>query len=238
MQRFKIFCKRTKMTLGIIGALPEEIAPLLAHYKEYETIEFGGNTFYKIQLAGKTAIIARSRIGKVHSALTASSMVLHFGCEKIVFNGIAGAINPAYKVGDLLFASKLCQHDVDLTIFGYPYGFIPESETFTKSDSALNEIVKQVANELGFPIYEGIIASGDQFVNQRDKKQWIRETFQADAVEMEGASVAVVCANLKVPFCILRTISDSVNDEELKEYNEEESGKRNVAFVIKMIEKI
>lgn len=238
MQRFKIFCKRIKMTLGIIGALPAEIAPLLAHYKDYETIEFGGNTFYKVKLANKTAIIAKSRIGKVHSALTASSMILHFGCEKIVFNGIAGALNPTYRVGDLLFASKLCQHDVNLSVFGYPYGFIPESETFASSDSALNAVAKQVAKELGICIYEGIIASGDQFINHKDKKQWIRETFKADAVEMEGASVAVVCENLNVPFCVIRTISDSVNDEHLEEYNEEESGKRNVAFIIKMVEKI
>ncbi len=221
-----------------MGALGEEIAPLLAHYKDYEIVEFGGNTFYKVKLANKIVMIAKSRIGKVHSALTASSMILHFGCEKIIFNGIAGAINPAYKVGDLLFAKELCQHDVNLTIFGYSYGFIPESEIFAKSDSALNEIAKQVASELGFHIYEGIIASGDQFINQKDKKQWIRETFKADAVEMEGASVAVVCENLNVPFCVIRTISDSVNDEDLEEYNEEESGKRNVAFIIKMIEKI
>lgn len=238
MQRFKIFYKRIKMTFGIIGALPEEIAPVLAHYKDYETLEFGGNTFYKIKVGNKTAMLACSRIGKVHAALTASTMILHFGCEKIIFNGIAGAINSSYKVGDLLFASKLCQHDVDLTIFDYPYGFVPGSETFVKSDSTLNAIAKEVASELGFQIYEGIVASGDQFVNQKDKKQWIRETFQADAVEMEGASVAVVCENLKVPFCILRTISDSVNDEKLEEYNEEESGKRNIAFVIQMIEKI
>lgn len=105
------------MTFGIIGALPEEIAPVLAHYKDYETLEFGGNTFYKIKAGNKTAMLACSRIGKVHAALTASTMILHFGCEKIIFNGIAGAINPSYKVGDLLFASKLCQHDVDLTIF-------------------------------------------------------------------------------------------------------------------------
>lgn len=70
------------MTFGIIGALPEEIAPVLAHYKDYETLEFGGNTFYKIKAGNKTAMLACSRIGKVHAALTASTMILHFGCEK------------------------------------------------------------------------------------------------------------------------------------------------------------
>ncbi|MCI5969009.1 5'-methylthioadenosine/adenosylhomocysteine nucleosidase [Helicobacter sp.] len=228
------------MIIGIIGAMREEITPLLEHYKEYEEVVFGGNTFYKVALGSKTLIIACSRIGKVHSALTASTMILHFGCEKIIFNGVAGGINPNYKIGDLVLASKLCQHDVDITIFGHPFGYFSEGKVFTESDSVLNGIAKAVAKESGIHLYEGVIATGDQFISSKEKKEWIKKEFNADAIEMEGASVAVVCDNLNTPICVIRAISDNAGDEALVSYEEflESSARVSASLVIKMIEKL
>ncbi|MBX7491196.1 5'-methylthioadenosine/adenosylhomocysteine nucleosidase [Helicobacter turcicus] len=228
------------MTIGIIGAMREEITPLLEHYKKHEAIAFGGNTFYKVTLGNKTLIIACSRIGKVHSALTASTMVLNFGCEKIIFNGVAGGINPSYKIGDLVLASKLCQHDVDITAFGHPYGYFSESKIFTESDCVLNGIAKAIAKENGINLHEGVVATGDQFVHSKERKEWIKKEFNADAIEMEGASVAVVCDNLNVPICVIRAISDNAGDEALVSYEEflESSARVSALLVIKMIEKL
>ncbi|WP_299549573.1 5'-methylthioadenosine/adenosylhomocysteine nucleosidase [uncultured Helicobacter sp.] len=228
------------MIIGIIGAMREEITPLLEHYKEYETIAFGGNTFYRVILGDKTLIISCSRIGKVHSALTASTMILHFGCEKIIFNGVAGGINPSYKIGDLVLASKLCQHDVDITIFGHPFGYFSEGKIFTESDFALNEIAKIAAQESNIKLHEGVIATGDQFISSKERKEWIKKEFNADAIEMEGASVAVVCDNLNTPICVIRAISDNAGDEALVSYEEflESSARISASLVIKMIEKL
>ncbi|WDL74991.1 5'-methylthioadenosine/adenosylhomocysteine nucleosidase [Helicobacter winghamensis] len=228
------------MVIGIIGAMCEEITPLLEHYKDYETLVFGGNTFYKVALGSKMLIIACSRIGKVHSALTASTMILHFGCERIIFNGVAGGINPSYKIGDLVLASKLCQHDVDITIFGHPFGYFSEGKVFTESDSVLNGLAKAVAKENGINLYEGIIATGDQFIGSKERKEWIKKEFNADAIEMEGASVAVVCDNLNTPLCVIRAISDNAGDEALVSYEEflESSARVSASLVIKMIEKL
>ena len=105
------------MTIGILGAMQEEISPLLEYYKTYETIAFGGNTFYKVSLPNKTLIIACSRIGKVHSSLSAATMILHFGCEKMIFNGVAGGINPNYKIGGLGIGGRLSKIDGQISLF-------------------------------------------------------------------------------------------------------------------------
>ena len=194
-----------------MGAMPEEIEPLLAAIGEYETIHFADNKYYTCSYNNLELVIAYSKIGKVFSSLTASTMIQKFGVEKLLFSGVAGAISPELKVGDLLVASKLSQHDLDITAFGHPYGFVPEGSVYVEADPALIAISQEVSNELGRELREGIIATGDQFVADEARKNWIGETFKADALEMEGGSVAVVCKALGVDFLILRAISDAAD---------------------------
>lgn len=226
------------MTIGIIGAMREEIEPLINIYKNYESIEIGGNTFYKINYKDSVIIIAYSRIGKVHSAITACSMIIKFGVECIIFSGVAGALSGELKVGDLILATKLCQHDVDITAFGHPLGFIPEGKLFYESDSNLRKKAKEIAKTLNLNIKEGVIASGDQFIANKDIKERIVKEFGAIAVEMEGASVACVCDNFKIPFCIFRSISDSADGKANVSFDEflESSAKISANFVTKLID--
>ena len=227
------------MIVGIIGAMNEEIQPFLKLFDTHEKIEFGKNVYYRISYNNTEIYLAYSKIGKVHAAITASSMILQFKCEKIIDSGVAGGLQ-GLKVGDLLLATKLCQHDVDISAFGHPLGFIPESQVFIESDSSLNAIAKEVAKDSGIHLYEGVVASGDQFIHSIEKKQWILKHFNAIAVEMEGASVAVACDCLGVPFCILRSISDSADGEADVSFDEflESSAKISAQFVKKMIDKI
>lgn len=226
------------MKIGIIGAMREEITPLLEIFGKYEEFALGGNRFYCISYRDSQIFIAYSKIGKVHSALTASSMILHFGCEKIIFSGVAGGLRSDLKVGDLMIATKLCQHDVDITAFGHPLGFIPESKVYIESDPTLNDIARSVAKKHDTSLKEGIIASGDQFIASSEKKQWLIENFSADAVEMEGASVAVVCDLLKVPFCIFRSISDSADGQADISFDEflDSSARVSANFVKNMVD--
>lgn len=228
------------MKIAILGAMREEITPFLKKFPNHTQEEVGGNVFYKIPYNGHELILAYSKIGKVHSALSASTMILKFGCERLIFSGVAGGLNPKLKVGDLIIASKLCQYDVDITAFGHPLGFIPESSLYIDSDSALNGIAKEVAKEKGIHLMEGVIASGDSFIASSEKKKWLIENFQADAVEMEGASVANVCHLLKVPFCILRSISDSADGEADVSFDEflEHSAQVSADFVEAMLGKM
>lgn len=228
------------MKVGIIGAMREEITPLLEIFGKYDEVVLGGNIFYHIFYRNLEIYVAYSKIGKVHSALTAASMILHFGCEKIIFSGVAGGLRADLKVGDLLIATKLCQHDVDITAFGHPLGFIPESKIFIESDPKLNSIARAVAKKCNTTLKEGVIVSGDQFICDNVKKHWLIENFCADAVEMEGASVAVVCDLLKVPFCIFRSISDSADGQADVSFDEflDASARISADFVKNMIDSL
>ncbi|PAF51396.1 5'-methylthioadenosine/S-adenosylhomocysteine nucleosidase [Helicobacter sp. 13S00401-1] len=226
------------MTIGILGAMQEEIEPLLNYFKDYKTIEVGKQNFYQVNYKNHTLYIAYSRIGKVHAALSASVLTLKFDCEKVIFSGVAGGLASDLKVGDLLLGSKTCQYDVDISAFGHPLGFIPESKVYMESDASLNALARKVAKSMNIDLKEGIIASGDSFVASAEKKEWIKDTFKASVVEMEGASVAVVCDSLNVPFCILRSISDSADGSADVSFDEflESSAKVSANFVIKMLD--
>ena len=223
-----------------MGAMPEEIAPILEKIGTYKTTEYAGNRYYEATYNGVDLVIAYSKIGKVFSTLTAATMIEYFGAKMLLFSGVAGAISNELKVGDLIVATKLSQHDLDITAFGHPFGYVPEGAVFVESDKTLIELSKNVAAEMGLHVKEGIIATGDQFVANEERKNWIGTTFNADALEMEGASVAVVCDALHVPFFILRAISDAADMDASFSFDAflESSAKTSAEFVMKMVEKL
>ena len=223
-----------------MGAMPEEITPILKIVGEYKTTEYANNTYYEASYKGCELVIAHSKIGKVFSTLTATSMIQHFGCTKLLFSGVAGGINPSLKIGDLIVATKLSQHDLDITAFGHPMGFVPGGSVFIETDKELINVAKDVAKELGKTVQEGIIATGDQFVHDSKVKDAIVKNFNADALEMEGGSVAVVCDALHVPFFILRAISDTADTDASFSFDEfmESSAIISAEFIMKMVDKI
>lgn len=227
------------MRIAVLSAMREELTPFLKKFPNYTQEEVGGNVFYKVAYGENELILAYSKIGKVHSALSASTMILKFGCEKLIFSGVAGGLSSELKVGDLIVATKLCQYDVDITAFGHPLGFIPESSVYIEADPHLLKVASEVAKEKGIKLEEGIIASGDSFIASSEKKKWLIENFQADAVEMEGASVANVCHLLAVPFCILRSISDGADGEADVSFDEflEKAAQVSADFVEAMLDK-
>jgi len=229
------------MRIGIMGAMREEIEPILELVDEVKgEIDYANNKYYKVVYNNQELIIAYSKIGKVNSALTAATMIEKFEIDVMLFSGVAGAINENLKIGDLIIATKLCQHDLDITAFGHPYGYVPESKVFVESDERLNKVAKKVAKKLDIKLLEGIIATGDQFIANPERKEWIRKTFNADALEMEGASVGFVCDALGVPFFILRAISDSADMDAGFDFDKflEGSAKNSAKFLMKMVEEL
>ncbi|MBR2156712.1 MAG: 5'-methylthioadenosine/adenosylhomocysteine nucleosidase [Campylobacter sp.] len=227
------------MKIAILGAMPEEIEPLLKELNP-KKIEFANNKFYFANFANHELIIAYSKIGKVNSALTATLMIEKFGAQKLLFTGVAGALKNGFKIGDLLYATKVVQHDLDITAFGHPYGFVPESPIFVETDENLNKIAVGVAANLGINLKNGIVASGDQFVCDEERKSWIERTFDASAVEMEGASVAQVCHALHTPFFMLRAISDEAGSKAEFDFDEfmVKSAEISAKFALKMVENL
>lgn len=228
------------MKIAIMGAMREEIDPILETVGEYTTTEYAGNRFYECRYGDHELVIAYSKIGKVFSAITASVMCERYGAQVLLFSGVAGGISPDLKIGDLVMASALCQHDVDITAFGHPFGFIPEGSVMIESAPELRSLASEVAVDLGIELYEGIIATGDQFVASAERKAWIDTTFGADALEMEGASVACVCSNFGVPFFILRSISDSADGDAGMDFDMflKSSAQVSARFILEMVKRL
>lgn len=227
------------MKIAILGAMSEEIELLLARL-EHTQVEYVKNKFYHANYKNHELIIAYSKIGKVNSALTSSIMIEKFGAEILLFTGVAGAISDGFKIADMAYATRVCQHDLDISAFGHPFGYVPGNEIYVSTDANLNTIATQVATQNGVTLKPATIASGDQFICDEDKKRWINKTFGADVVEMEGASVGVVCDALGVPFFILRAISDEAGKKAEFDFDEFLIKTANLSadFILKMIEKI
>ena len=226
--------------LAIMGAMEEEIEPLLAHFDNVNVVEFANNKYYEVNYKGLDIVVAYSKIGKVFASLTATTMIQKFACDTLLFSGVAGGINPELKIGDLIIADKLCQHDLDITAFGHPNGFVPGGKVFVETTESLRNIAKKVASENNLKVIEGTIATGDQFVHSTERKDFIQSTFNADALEMEGASVAVVCDALNVPFFILRAISDTADMDAGFDFDEflKSSAKNSADYLIKIVNEL
>ncbi|MEA3354277.1 MAG: 5'-methylthioadenosine/adenosylhomocysteine nucleosidase [Campylobacterota bacterium] len=226
--------------LAIMGAMEEEITPLLEYFTDVKKTDYADNTYYEAKLDDLDVVIAYSKIGKVFSTLTASTMIQKFGCDTLLFSGVAGGINPELKIGDLIVANKLSQHDLDITAFGHPHGYVPGGNVYVNTDETLKNVALEVARENDIKIIEGIIATGDQFVADEARKEFIEKTFDADALEMEGASVAVVCDALDVPCLVLRAISDTADMDAGFNFDEflESSAKSSAEFLMKIVAKL
>lgn len=227
------------MKIAILGAMPEEIEPFLDEF-ECEKIDYANNSFYFTKFKNHELIIAYSKIGKVNSTLSATIMIEKFKAQILLFTGVAGALKEGLKIGDILYATSVVQHDLDITAFGHPYGFVPGSPIFVETDKKLNEIALKTAKNLGLNITPGIIASGDQFINSNEKKEWIKTTFNASAAEMEGASVGQVCHALNVGYFLMRSISDEACESAEFDFDDfmVESAKKSAEFMLKMIENL
>lgn len=225
------------LKIAILGAMSEEIEPLLKKL-DFKRQIHANNAFYLATYGKHELIISHSKIGKVNAALIAAVLCEHYKAQMILFSGVAGSLNEHLDIGDLLIAKALLQHDLDITAFGHPLGFVPGNEIFIKTNPELNELAKLVAKQLNIKLLEGIIATGDQFICDEKQKAKIRQVFNADACEMEGAAVAFVAQALDIPCLILRSISDKAGEQAELDFDRflEDSSKRSAEFILKICE--
>ncbi len=201
--------------IGIIGAMPVEIEALVGQMTERREEKLGTDTFVSGRLFGREAVLAVCGCGKVNAALCAQQMILRYQPEWVLNIGVAGGSDPRLRIGDMVIATAAVQHDMDTTPMGDPIGYVSKIGLVEfPCDPALRERLRRAAEALpGARVYEGVIATGDQFVNQPAVTARIRESFGAMAVEMEGAAVVHACYTHGVPCGILRSISDGANDD-------------------------
>ena len=135
----------------------------------------------------------------------------------MITTGVAGSLNAQLDIGDILISKDALHHDMDVTIFGYQLGEIPQMGLREfPADEKMIELAKASCKKVNPDIHAvvGRVVSGDQFISSHEVKNKLITTFQGDCAEMEGASVAHGAYLNHIPYIILRAISDCADDSE------------------------
>ena len=209
------------MIIGIIGAMEEEVALLKEAMNIEETVDYASMSFCKGELCGRDVVVVKSGIGKVNAAICAQILVDKFQAGVILNTGVAGSLDAAIDIGDMVISTDLVEHDMDASIFGDPIGQVPRMDTFSfPADPVLVEKAAAANREVNPEIktFTGRIVSGDQFVSSAAVKDRLVDLFQAKCTEMEGAAIAHAAYLNKVSCVIIRAISDKADNSATMDY--------------------
>lgn len=194
--------------------MQEEMEAIKSIMEEIEEVRIYELTFFTGKINQKECVLVECGVGKVNSSRTTQILIDKFEIEYIINVGSAATANDELEIGDIVIGKTLVQHDFDITAFGHKKGYISNVGENIQSDSKLIEKFKTTINNMENKEYKikiGTIASGDIFCTEVSMKKKINSKFDADAIEMEGAAIAQVCYLDKIPFIIVRSISDNPN---------------------------
>lgn len=225
--------------IGIIGAMEEEVAALKEAMDIQEIHEQASMTFCKGVLCGKDVVVVRSGIGKVNAGICAQILADKFQVDILINTGIAGSLDAAIDIGDMVISTDAVHHDMDATIFGDPAGQVPRMDTLTfPADERLVEKAKE-ANAKANPdihTFTGRVASGDQFISSKEAKEKIINNFHALCTEMEGAGIAHAAYLNKISYVIIRAISDKADNSATVDYPEFE--KQAIVHSVRLVKEL
>jgi adenosylhomocysteine nucleosidase len=216
---------------AILGAFEQEIILLEDELTDVQEQIIEGIRFVSGKLSGKRIVIAFTGIGKVNAAMTTTLLIEHFKPGKVIFTGIAGAVNQQLQPGDIVIAEKTAHHDMGTL---WPEGLFHkgvknrlngrENPVFFDGDEQLLNLAERAAQQVEFSsiriisgqrspkVVKGVVVTGDSFIASADKSTELRKKLNADAVEMEGAAVAQLCFQRGIGFLVIRSISDNADE--------------------------
>lgn len=205
--------------IGIIGAMQIEIEGLKAEMTEITEEVISGVTYTKGKLAGKEVVCAVCGVGKVFAAIAAQTIILRYAPRALLNTGVAGGLADGLTVGDIVLADNVVQHDMDTSPLGDPVGLLSGINIVNiPADGALLGALRAATEACGLKTVVGTVATGDQFIASSAQKTRLREVFHAAACEMEGGSIGHVAYVNRVPFAVLRAISDGGDGMEFSEF--------------------
>lgn len=230
------------MKIGIIGAMEHEVKSLCEKMKNPKIKNICSSNFYCGKLYDKEIVIVQCGIGKVNAALRTQLLISNFGITHLINTGIAGAMASGLGIFDFVVSQKTVYHDFDTTAFGYKLGQVPGMATEFVADEAMEKIAitafekTEIAKK--HKLITGLIATGDQFISGGERKEFIKKTFNPACVEMEGCAIAHVATVNKIPFIIVRCMSDMADDnvQSVYNFNEDEAAIISATFVESIIE--
>lgn len=223
------------MVWGILGALDTEVALICERMQTERTESMFGTTFHIGTIEGQSVVVVCCGIGKVNAAACTTTMIQRFGADCIINVGIAGAMAHGLHVLDVVAATEVCFHDQDdIMLKYYP------SRAFFETDAALLDLCRKAYASLAFerPLTEGRIATGDVFVSDSATRDRINVRYHPACVEMEGASIGHVSYMHDKPFLIIRTMSDSADDDAAETYDDfmDRAAHQSARIILKMLE--
>lgn len=203
-------------TIGVIGAMPEEITLLRGKMSDVVTEKVAGLEIITGNLHGKKVVLTQSGMGKVAAAAATQLLVTKYGIEAIVFSGIAGNMTSKIGVGDVVLSREVTYHDAEIPMIAQHY---PNMDSYF-GDENLIAAASRACEETSTNYIVGKIATGDKFIGETAQKNAIAEFCNPDCVEMEGAAIAHIACKNDIPFIIIRSMSDNADEtarEELVE---------------------
>ncbi len=213
------------MKIGVIGAMDAEINTVVSALQNIRTSHKANLTITEGSFGSIEAVVVRCGVGKVNAALCAQILIDCYGVTHIINSGIAGSLNNEINIGDVVVSTDAVMHDMDATVFGYEPGQTPGMRAGFKADEELMKLclnaIRETAPDIN--VFEGRVASGDQFISKREIKNRIRDTFRAECCEMEGAAIAQTASANEIPFVIVRYISDKADESTIVPYVEFEA---------------
>lgn len=229
------------MKIGIIGAMSEEIRLLKATITNQVEWEEAGAVFISGQLGNHEVVVVQSGIGKVLAGLTTTLLISHYHVDALINTGSAGGIGEGLAIGDLVISDKLAYHDVDVTAFGYAIGQMAGMPLFYEADPKLIKAAQTASVKSNLNGRTGLIVSGDTFVHSPEQIAVIKEKFpEVLANEMEGAAIAQVAFQYKVPFVVIRAMSDTGDESASVNFDEFilEAGRKSAEMVIELVNEL
>lgn len=228
--------------IGIIGAMEIEVSGIIANMTDIKTEFISGSAYTSGKIKDKECVVVKCGIGKVNAAVAAQTMILTYKPDVVINTGVGGSTSLNTHIGYVVIAENVIQHDMDTTAIGDKQGtiFLPEGNIdYIPCDKKVVEMLEKACESIGETHYvRGTVATGDQFITGNERRSALNEHFNAIACEMEGGSIGQVCYLNKVPFGIVRAISDSMSEEDdAVEYNvfSKSAAKKSINIIIEFV---
>ena len=204
--------------IGIIGAMDIEVNGIISEMTDTQTETISGNRYTRGMIHGKECVVTQCGIGKVNAAVAAQTMILTYHPDMIINTGVGGATSLETHIGYVVIAKNVIQHDMDTTALGDKRGTLFFSDgtiDYIPCDKNLIDKLKSACETIGERNFiVGTVATGDQFIVGNERRSALNSQFEAIACEMEGGSIGQVCYLNRIPFAIIRSISDSMSNED------------------------
>lgn len=228
------------MTIGIIGAMEIEVKLLIEALQDRKEHTINGFTFHQGQIGNHQVIVLLSGIGKVSASIATTLLIQQYKPDAIINTGTAGGLKDT-KVYDIILATEIRHHDVDVTVFGYEVGQQAKMPPAFYTDENLLIKAEKHCQKYTQQLRKGLVVSGDSFISDKNRREWIEITFpNALAVEMEASAIAQTCYIMNTPFLMLRTISDNAGEGDSVSFETfvEQAGKLSAEMNIRFLESL